>query len=90
MKKGIKLLIATLFMMPIGVSAATVDVSLSCPATASANSEVSCVIKATPNGADLKGIGVDRSDEGTGYALLYNEPHATAYNDKEKCPIYPK
>ena len=36
--------------------------------------------------ADHMGIGVDRSREGTGYALLYNEPNASVYDDKEKCP----
>lgn len=36
--------------------------------------------------ADHLGIGVDRSHEGTGYALLYHEPNASAYDDKEKCP----
>ncbi|MCM1242362.1 MAG: alpha-glucuronidase, partial [Roseburia sp.] len=36
--------------------------------------------------ADHLGIGVDRSHEGTGYALLYNEPHASVYDDKETCP----
>lgn len=36
--------------------------------------------------ADHLGIGVDRSHEGTGYSLLYHEPNASAYDDKEKCP----
>lgn len=36
--------------------------------------------------ADHLGIGVDRSHEGTGYARLYREPHASVYDDKEKCP----
>lgn len=36
--------------------------------------------------ADHLGIGVDRSHEGTGYALLYREPHASVYDDMEKCP----
>lgn len=36
--------------------------------------------------ADHEGIGVDRSSEGTGYALLYREPNASIYNDKEQCP----
>ena len=36
--------------------------------------------------ADHLGIGVDRTDKGTGYALLYNEPNASVYNDPEKCP----
>lgn len=36
--------------------------------------------------ADHMGIGVDRSHEGTGYALLYKEPHASVYDDKTKCP----
>ena len=36
--------------------------------------------------ADHLGIGVDRTDKGTGYALLYNEPNASIYNDPEKCP----
>jgi len=36
--------------------------------------------------ADHLGIGVDRSDAGTGYALLYNEPNASMYNSKENCP----
>lgn len=36
--------------------------------------------------ADHWGIGVDRSHEGTGYALLYREPNASVYDDREKCP----
>ncbi len=36
--------------------------------------------------ADHLGIGVDRTDKGTGYALLYNEPNASIYNDPDKCP----
>lgn len=36
--------------------------------------------------ADHLGIGVDRSHAGTGYALLYRKPHASVYDDKEKCP----
>jgi len=36
--------------------------------------------------ADHKGIGVDRSDKGTGYAQQYYEPNASTYNDPEKCP----
>lgn len=56
MKKGIKILLMSLFLIPIGVNAATVDVSLSCPDSANADSEVTCTIKATPNGSDLKGL----------------------------------
>ena len=36
--------------------------------------------------ADHLGIGVDRSDKGTGYAMQYNEPNASVYNDPDKCP----
>lgn len=36
--------------------------------------------------ADHEGIGVDRSHEGTGYALLYREPNASVYDNKDKCP----
>ncbi|MCR4586340.1 MAG: alpha-glucuronidase [Lachnospiraceae bacterium] len=36
--------------------------------------------------ADHFGLGVDRSDKGTGYALQYNEPNASIYNSPEKCP----
>ncbi len=36
--------------------------------------------------ADHLGIGVDRSDRGTGYALLYNEPVASIYNSADECP----
>ena len=36
--------------------------------------------------ADHLGIGVDRTDKGTGYALLYNEPNASMYNDPKACP----
>lgn len=36
--------------------------------------------------ADCKGVGMDRSDKGTGYALQYNEPWASIYNDPDKCP----
>lgn len=36
--------------------------------------------------ADHLGIGVDRTDKGTGYAQQYNEPNASMYNSKETCP----
>lgn len=36
--------------------------------------------------ADCLGIGVDRSEKGTGYAGLYNEPNASAYEKMESCP----
>ena len=36
--------------------------------------------------ADHLGIGVDRTDQGTGYALQYNEPNASMYNNPETCP----
>lgn len=36
--------------------------------------------------ADHLGIGVDRSHAGTGYALQYNEPWATIYDDVKTCP----
>ena len=36
--------------------------------------------------ADHLGLGVDRTDKGTGYALQYNEPNASIYNSAEKCP----
>ena len=36
--------------------------------------------------ADHLGIGVDRTDKGTGYALQYNEPNASLYNSPEECP----
>lgn len=36
--------------------------------------------------ADHLGIGVDRSDKGTGYALQYHEPNASMYNSIETCP----
>lgn len=36
--------------------------------------------------ADHLGIGVDRTDKGTGYALQYNEPNASIYNSPEDCP----
>lgn len=36
--------------------------------------------------ADHFGMGVDRSHNGTGYALLYNEPNASMYDKPETCP----
>ncbi|MBP3593557.1 MAG: alpha-glucuronidase [Lachnospiraceae bacterium] len=36
--------------------------------------------------ADHLGIGVDRTDKGTGYAFQYNEPNASMYNDIDTCP----
>lgn len=36
--------------------------------------------------ADLHGIGVDRTLEGTGYVSQYNEPWRSIYADTEKCP----
>ena len=36
--------------------------------------------------ADHLGIGVDRTDKGTGYALQYNEPNASVYNNPGECP----
>ncbi len=36
--------------------------------------------------ANCKGIGNDRTENGTGYALLYNEPNASRYNSVSECP----
>lgn len=36
--------------------------------------------------ADHKGIGVDRTDKGTGYALQYNGANALKYNSIKECP----
>lgn len=36
--------------------------------------------------ADHLGIGVDRSQNGTGYAKLYREPNASIYDSIENCP----
>ena len=36
--------------------------------------------------ADHLGIGVDRTDAGTGYVRQYNEPNASMYNDMATCP----
>jgi alpha-glucuronidase len=36
--------------------------------------------------ADCYGLGVDRSDRGTGYAKQYHEPLASLYNEMETCP----
>lgn len=36
--------------------------------------------------ADHLGVGIDRSTEGTGYAMQYFEPNASMYNKKETCP----
>lgn len=36
--------------------------------------------------ADWKGIGVDRSTNGTGYASQYFEPNFSMYNNPETCP----
>jgi len=36
--------------------------------------------------ADHLGIGVDRTDKGTGYAQQYYEPNASMYNSIENCP----
>ena len=36
--------------------------------------------------ADHLGLGVDRTDSGTGYVRQYNEPNASMYNDIATCP----
>lgn len=36
--------------------------------------------------ADHEGIGVDRTDKGTGYAMQYHEPNASIYNGQDSCP----
>jgi len=36
--------------------------------------------------ADHLGIGVDRTDNGTGYVRQYNEPNASMYNNIDTCP----
>lgn len=36
--------------------------------------------------ADHLGIGVDRTDSGTGYVRQYHEPNASMYNDISACP----
>lgn len=83
MKRGIKFLIAGLFMMPLGVNAATLDVSLSCPNSANANSEISCVISATPNGSDLKGIEAKFDITGATYSSFSLEGGWTSYSSTQ-------
>jgi alpha-glucuronidase len=36
--------------------------------------------------ADHKGIGIDRTENGTGYCSQYNEPLASMYADPKRCP----
>lgn len=36
--------------------------------------------------ADHAGLGVDRTDQGTGYAMQYHEPNASLYNGLDSCP----
>lgn len=36
--------------------------------------------------ADHNGLGVDRTTEGTGYTMQYNEPNASMYENIETCP----
>ena len=36
--------------------------------------------------ADHMGLGVDRTDSGTGYVRQYHEPNASRYNSVEECP----
>jgi len=36
--------------------------------------------------ADFEGIGIDRSDHGTGYTAQYFEPNRRIYNNSAKCP----
>ena len=36
--------------------------------------------------ADHLGVGVDRTDSGTGYVRQYHEPNASRYNSVEECP----
>jgi alpha-glucuronidase len=36
--------------------------------------------------ADHKGLGVDRTDSGTGFVRQYHEPNASMYNSLEDCP----
>lgn len=36
--------------------------------------------------ADWQGMGIDRTDKGTGYARQYYEPNASMYNSVETCP----
>jgi len=56
MKKSIKMLLLSLLFIPVGVNAATVSMSLSCPTTANASADVTCTIKATPSSGDLRGV----------------------------------
>ena len=68
MRKCVKLLLLSLFLIPFGVKAATVEVNLTCPTTANANSEVTCTIKAGPSSGDLKGIQANFSLTGATFA----------------------
>lgn len=36
--------------------------------------------------ADRNGLGIDRTKEGTGYTMQYNEPNASMYENIETCP----
>ena len=55
MKRYIYILMMFL-LLPLGVKAASVGTSLSCPSSANAGSTITCNIKVTPNGFNLGGF----------------------------------
>ena len=82
MKKRIFILsIIFICFFPIVTKAASVSVSLSCPSSAKASTTVSCTIKATPSGADLKGIQSNIKITGGTYETLSLSSGWTAYSN---------
>lgn len=55
MKKFI-FLILMMFLVPFYVKAASVSISIDCPSSAKASSEVKCTFSATPSGSNLSGV----------------------------------
>ena len=83
MKKKIFILLLFLIIgMPFDVSAASVKVTLDCPSSAKASSTVSCKVKATPSGADLKGIKANINIEGGTYDSFTLSSGWASYSNK--------
>ena len=83
MKKKIFILLLFLIIgMPFDVSAASVKVTLDCPSSAKASSTVSCKVKATPSGTDLKGIKANINIEGGTYDSFTLSSGWASYSNK--------
>ncbi len=81
--KIMKLLVLLVVLIPLKVCAASVSVVLECPASTTANSEVTCTVSVTPNGSNLAGIQFNYSFTNATYRSFTVNNSWSTYSNSE-------